>query len=118
MIVGPLIRISPASPSGASTLIWTVATGRPTEFGRAAASDGEMIVAAELDSVSPYTFDAPRTLGNVSRTFRCSSSADGEPPNATVVTDDVSKSCRLGCSHTRHTIVGTVAQIATCSRSI
>ena len=47
-------------------------------------------VATELDSVSPYAFVVAFTLGNVSRTLRCSSSADGEPPNATEITDDVS----------------------------
>jgi hypothetical protein len=34
--------------------------------------------------------EVERTWGNVSAILRCSSSAEGEPPNATVVTVDVS----------------------------
>ena len=34
--------------------------------------------------------EVDRTLGKVSATIRCSSSAEGDPPNATVVTLDVS----------------------------
>ncbi len=59
------------------------------------------------------------TFGNVSRTLRCSSSAEGDPPKATDVTDEVSKSPRSGYSHTRQTMVGTVAHTLTfCSSMI
>ena len=59
-------------------------------MGRSIASWPLIDVATELDSVRPYAFVVVFTFGNVSRTLRCSSSADGEPPNATDVTVDVS----------------------------
>jgi hypothetical protein len=54
------------------------------------ASWPEMTVATDDVSVRPYAFEVLDTFGNVSRIMRCSSSADGEPPKATLRTDDVS----------------------------
>src|SRR3954451_11028327 len=96
VISGPYIVTSPVCP-GATSLPWSsrilsssVGTGWPTEVGRSTASCPPMAVATDDDSVSPYALVVVFTLGNVSRTLRCNSSADGEPPKATLTTDDVS----------------------------
>ena len=57
-------------------------------------------------------------FGKVSRIRRCISSADGDPPKLTLMTESVSKSWRSGNSHTLHTIVGTAVQMLTRSRSM
>src|SRR5581483_1508435 len=96
MINGPYIVTSPVCPIGTSLpsasriLISIVGTGGPTEVGLSMASCPEIAVATDDDSVRPYAFVVVRTFGNVSRTLRCNSSADGEPPNATLTTLDVS----------------------------
>jgi len=90
MMSGPYIVTSPVWPVG-TALPWasriassSVGTGWPTELGLSTASLPEMAVATDDDSVSPYAFVVVLTFGNVSCTLRWSSSADGEPPNATL----------------------------------
>ena len=97
MMIGPLMRTSPVSPSGtslpsASTMrSSTTGTGGPTDVGLVEgvlAGDDRGDRAGLGEAVGVATCCC--TLGNVSRTLRCSSSADGEPPKATAVTDEVS----------------------------
>ena len=87
--------------------------GWPTDSAWVSESVPVRQVATDEDSVRPYALVVAFTLGNVSRILRCSSSADGDPPKLTEITDDVSYSWRAGCSHARQIIVGTVAQIIT-----
>ena len=90
MINGPYIVTSPVAPVGTSLpaasriLSSSVGTGCPTEVGFSTASRPEIAVATDDDSVKPYAFVVVPTFGNVSWTLRCSSSAEGEPPNATL----------------------------------
>jgi hypothetical protein len=96
MMIGPRICTSPVAcgptttPSSSTMRNSTVGTGGPTDHGLRTASSPEITVATDDDSVSPYALDVVRTFGNVSCTFRCNSSAEGEPPNATDTTVDVS----------------------------
>ena len=96
MRMGPRMQTSPVSPcgrgwfSGSTMRNSTVATGGPTDSGLRLASSPLMTVATDEVSVRPYALEVVRTLGNVSCTLRCSSSAEGEPPKATLVTVDVS----------------------------
>ena len=59
MTIGPLMQISPISPSGRAlplpsmTWISTVGTGGPTDVGLRTASSPEFTVATDDDSVRP-----------------------------------------------------------------
>jgi hypothetical protein len=77
-------------PTGSVILRRTVGTGGPTDVGRSMASWPEITVATDEVSVRPYAFAVDVTFGKVSRTIRWSSSAEGEPPKATLRTDEVS----------------------------
>ena len=68
----------------------TVGIGSPTEVGLRSESAPVSVVATDDDSVRPYAFVVAFRLGKVSRTRRCISSAEGEPPKLTEMTVDVS----------------------------
>ena len=94
MMIGPLISTSPVSPGGElgrrrrPTMrdARPPAPGAPPTSAWSSASSPVITVADRRRLGQPVGVGgASRTFGNVSRTIRCSSSADGEPPKATDV---------------------------------